>query len=93
MATEEQVRESLEPVLVPAVKRSVVGLNMVREIIISDGKVGITLASTGLIPGAQDWIKNKTREIVKKLPEVKEVTVNYSGVKAKELNKIDQISP
>jgi len=91
MATEEQVRESLEAVLVPAAKRSIVGLNMVREVNISDGKVGITLASTGLIPGAQDWIKNKTHEAIKKLPGVTEVTVNYSSVKAKELNKIDQI--
>jgi Mrp family chromosome partitioning ATPase len=92
MATEQQVIQSLEAVLVPAAKRSIVGLNMVREVTISDdGKVGIILASTGLIPGAQDWIKNKTHEAIKKLPEVKEVTVNYSGIKAKELNKIDQI--
>jgi len=91
MITEEEIKQSLEAVLVPAAKRSIVGLNMVREVTISDGKVGITLASTGLIPGAQDWIKNETQEAIKKLPEVKEVTVNYSGVKAKELNKIDQI--
>jgi len=91
MIAKEQIIQSLEAVLVPAAKRSIVGLNMVREVTISDGKVGITLASTGLIPGAQDWIKNKTQEAIKKLPEVKEVTVNYSGVKAKELNKIDQI--
>ena len=91
MITEDQIKQSLEAVLVPAARRSIVGLNMVREISISDGKVDITLASTGLIPGAQDWIKNKTREAIKKLPEVKEVTVNYSGIKAKELNKIDQI--
>lgn len=91
MITEEQIKQSLEAVLVPAAKRSIVGLNMVREVAISDGKVGITLASTGLIPGAQAWIKNKTQEAIKNLSEVKEVTVNYSGVKAKELNKIDQI--
>jgi Mrp family chromosome partitioning ATPase len=91
MIDKEQIQKSLEAVLVPGAKRSIVGLNMVREISISDGKVGITLASTGLIPGAQDWIKNKTQEAIKNLPEVKEVTVNYSGVKAKDLNKIDQI--
>jgi hydrogenase maturation protease len=91
MITEEQAKQSLEAVLVPAVKRSVIGLNMVREINISDGKVDINLASTGLIPGAQDWVRNKTQEAIKKLPEVKEVTVNYSGVKAKEMNKINQI--
>jgi hydrogenase maturation protease len=91
MITEEQIKQSLEAVLVPAAKRSVVGLNMVREVTISDGKVDITLASTGLIPGAQDWVKNKTQEAIEKLPEVKGVTVNYSDFKAKDLNKIDQI--
>lgn len=91
MINEEQIIQSLETVLVPAAKRSVVGLNMVRGINVSDGKVDITLASTGLIPGAQDWIKNKTHEAVINLPEVKEVTVNYTDVKAKDLNQIDRI--
>ena len=91
MPTKEQVIESLEAVLVPATKRSIVGLNLVRDITISDGKVNIALASTGLIPGAQDWIKNKTREAIEKLPEVKEVVVEYSDAKAKDLNKIDHI--
>jgi hydrogenase maturation protease len=91
MVTEEQVKESLETVLVPAAKRSIVGLNLVRGITISDGKVNIALASTGLIPGAQDWIKAKAKEAIEKLPEVREVTVEYSDAKAKELNKIDHI--
>jgi Mrp family chromosome partitioning ATPase len=88
---EEQIMQSLEAVLVPAAKRSIVGLNLVREVAISDRKVDITLASTGLIPGAQDWIKNKTREAIEELPEVSEVRVEYSDFKAKDLNKIDQI--
>ena len=91
MVTEEQIRESLEAVLVPAVKRSIVGLNLVREITISDRKVNVALASTGLIPGAQDWIKAKTEEAIGKLPEVSEVEVEYSDAKAKDLNKIDRI--
>src|SRR4030042_1928406 len=91
MPTKEEVTESLETVLVPATKRSIVGLNLVREITITDGKINVVLASTGLIPGAQDWIKNKTREAIEKLPEVKEVVVEYSDAKAKDLNKIDHI--
>lgn len=91
MIVQEQVIESLEAVLVPAAQRSIVGLNLVRVVTISDGKVNIVLASTGLIPGAQDWIKTKVREAVEKLPGVKEVAVEYIGVKAKDLNKIDHI--
>ena len=66
MITEEQVKQSLEAVPAPAAKRSIAGLNMVREINISDGKAGITLAATGLIPGAPDRVKNKTREVIEK---------------------------
>jgi hydrogenase maturation protease len=91
MTTKEQVIKSLQAVLVPAAKRSIVGLNLVREVAVSEDRVNITLASTGLIPGAQDWIKTKAREAVEKLPEVKEVAVEYNEVKAKELNQIDHI--
>jgi len=46
------------------------------------------MASTGLIPGAQDWIKAKAREAIEKLPEVKEVAVEYNEVKAKGMGRV-----
>ena len=63
--------------LVPAAKRSVAGLNLVRNITIADGKVSLTLASTGLIPGAQDWIKDKVIKAAGALSGVGEVEVTY----------------
>lgn len=91
MATEEQVRQTLATILVPAVKRSVVGMNLVSEVVTSDKTVSVTLASTGLVPGAQDWIKTKAMEAIEKLPEVNEVRIEYIDAKAKDLNKIDHI--
>jgi len=91
MVTEEQIKESLETVLVPAAKRSIIGMNLVREVTTSDKKVSVTLASTGLIPGAQDWIKTKAKEAIEKLPEVNEVKIEYIDAKARDLNKIDHI--
>ena len=91
MLTKEQIKESLEGVLVPAVKRSIVGLNMVREVAISDKRVRVTLASTGLIVGAQDWIKNKAKEAIETLPEVNEVEVIFTDAKPIELNKVEHI--
>ena len=91
MVNEEQIKETLEGVLVPAVKRSIVGLNMVREVAISDKKVKVTLASTGLIVGAQDWIKNKAKEAIETLPEVNEVEVIFTDAKPIELNKVEHI--
>ena len=91
MATEEQVRKSLGEVLVPGVMRSLEGLNLVREVTMSDQRVKITLASAALSGGAQDWIKTKTKEAVEKLPEVNEVEVEFTAVKPAELNKIGHI--
>jgi Mrp family chromosome partitioning ATPase len=91
MPTKEQVLESLETVLVPAVERSIVGMDLVREVTTSDKKVKVVLASTGLIPGAQKWIQTKTKEAVGKLPDINEVEVEYSEAKAKDLNEIAHI--
>jgi len=91
MPTQDQVMQSLEGLLVPAVKRSIVGLNMVREVTISDKRVKVTLASTGLIIGAQDWIKNKAKEAIEILPEVNEAEVVFAEAKPADLNKVEHI--
>jgi len=89
--TEEQIRESLDEVLVPGVMRSLEGLNLVREIAVSDQRVRITLALAALSSGAQDWIKTKTKEALEKLPGVNEVEVGFTEAKPAELNKIGHI--
>ncbi len=91
MATEGQIRESLNEVLVPGVMRSLEGLNLIREVTVSDQKVKIALASAALSSGAQDWIKTKAKAVVEKLPEVNEVEVEFSQAKPAELNKISHI--
>lgn len=91
MANDRQVRESLEAVLVPASKRSIVGMNLVREITTSNNTVSLTLASTGLAPAAQDWIKSKAKEVLQELPDVEAANIEYTDAKAKDLNRIDHI--
>jgi Mrp family chromosome partitioning ATPase len=91
MVNAEQIKERLEGVLVPAVKRSVVGLNLVRDVAISDRKVRVTLASTALTTGAQDWIKNRVVKVTGTLPEVGEVEVAFIEAKPAELNDVESI--
>jgi ATP-binding protein involved in chromosome partitioning len=91
MATEEQVRQSLEQVLVPGVGRSIESLNLISELSLSDRKVSISLASAALSENAQEWIKAKAKEVVEKLPEVNEVAVEFSEAKPSELNQISHI--
>ena len=88
MVTEQQIRESLEKVLVPGVKRSIAGLNLVREVTVSDQGIKITLASAALSENIQDLIKAKSKEALEKLPDVNEVTVEFIEAKPAELNKI-----
>jgi len=91
MATEEQVTESLDKVLVPGLMRSLVALNLVRQIAISDQEVNITLASTTLGTEAQDWVRTMAKAVVEKLPEVNKVEVEFIETKPVELNQIKHI--
>jgi len=91
MISEEKVRESLEEVLVPTVKRNIVEMNLLREIATSDKHVNVTLASTGLAADAQNWIRTKAKEVIEKLTEVDNVTIEYADARAKDLNEIGHI--
>ena len=91
MTTEEQIKESLEDVLVPGAMRSLVKLNLVRNIAVSDGMANITLASTALSPESQDGLKAKVRDIAEGLPEIKKATIDFVEAMPKELNEVKHI--
>ena len=91
MVTDEQVRESLNQVLVPGIRRSIGDLNLVREVKISDQTIKITLASTAMSTGVQDWVKTRAEKVLKALPGVSGVEVDFTKVSPKELNKINHI--
>ena len=91
MPTAEQIREKLEEVLVPGVMRSLVKLNLVRQITTDEGGTGISLASTALNEETQGWLKEKVSKVIKTMPGVKEVTVDFATAKAEERNQIDNV--
>ena len=91
VTTEEQLRERLYGVLVPGAMRSLVKLNLVKNIAFSDGKVDISLASAALNLASQEWIKTKVRDVARSLAEVKKVKIEFVEANPKELNKIKSI--
>ncbi len=91
MSIEEQVEEALEHVLVPGVRRSLLQMNMVREIKIEDNKVNISLSSTAISAQSQDWLKTKVNETIKDIPEINEVNLNFIESKVSEVNQIKNI--
>jgi len=91
MVTEEQVRESLQGILVPGVKRSLTDMNLVRDIALDEGKVGVTLASSALNEGAQDWLRSKVKDAVGGLNGGTTTEVTFIDVKATEVNEIGSV--
>jgi len=91
MATEEQIKESLDGVLVPGVMRSLDNMNLIRNIGITDGKVDISLAAAALTLETQDWLKQKIMETAGKADGVSEVGVSFTDEKPKDLNEIKNV--
>ena len=64
MLTEAQVREQLNDILVPGIKRGLGALNMVREVSVSGNEVRVSLAETALAASVQQWLKDKVTRVV-----------------------------
>lgn len=91
MVTDEQIRESLDGVLVPGPMRSLAKMNLIRELTVSDQKVKVSLASTALGPGISEWIKDKVDEVIRELPGVKEVETDFVEAKPPEVNEVQHV--
>jgi hydrogenase maturation protease len=91
MPTQEQVMESLDTILVLGVMRSLVKMNLVRQVRIADHKVDVTLASAALAPPAQEWLKDKIKDVTGKIKGVEEINVSFVDGKPKDLNQISHI--
>ncbi len=91
MPTQEQVKDALRYLLVPGVMRSIIALNLLKEVEIIDGKVGLTLFSAGLGEGTQEWLKVNAQEALEQLTEVTKVSTEFVESTPKEFNKIDSV--
>jgi hydrogenase maturation protease len=91
MPTQEQVKTALDKVLVPGIKRSLVQMNLIKDVTVNDGKVDITLANAALMKETQEWLKTKVNQVILDLDGVKEVRLNFVDAKPKELNRITNV--
>jgi len=91
MEIEERILRSLDGVVVPGVGRGIGAMGLVRGVELEGGRAKVLLASTGLIPGARNWIADRVREALEPLEGVDGVEVEYRAFKAKELNRVGRI--
>jgi Mrp family chromosome partitioning ATPase len=88
---EAQAREALNKVPVPGVTRSLVQMNLVRNIEIEDNKAKVTLGLTAIPSQYHSWLKDKAADAVRELPGVTEAAIDLVEVKPKELNQIERM--
>jgi Mrp family chromosome partitioning ATPase len=95
MITEEQVRQALEKVMHPGLKRNLVELGMVRDVEVQDSQVKFTLALPNLASSLKDQIVAEARAAVLSLDGVKGVEVELTEMSAEEKKRIlpDQDEP
>ena len=84
MVSKEQVFEALSKVDDPELHRSLTDLKMVREIMITDGKVDVTIALTLPNCPLKDQIEADVKMAILELKEVGEVAVHLTSMTADE---------
>ncbi|MDH4269659.1 MAG: Mrp/NBP35 family ATP-binding protein [Dehalococcoidia bacterium] len=88
---EAKLQNALDKVFVPGIMRSLVQMNLVRSAEIREGKARVTLASTAVPTEYHNLLKDQAATAVSNLSGVKEVAVDLTEVKPKELNHIAKI--
>jgi ATP-binding protein involved in chromosome partitioning len=88
MATEEQVYQALQGVEDPELKRGLVELGMVRDVVVSDGTVRVSLALTTLACPLADRILADVKHAISVLDGVEQVEVELREMSAEEKAKL-----
>lgn len=91
MQQEEAVKEALNEVLIPGIGRSLTGLNMIREVKVNNDRLKVTLTSTGLNTDAQEYVRDKASSVLKELPGITGIAIEFEEVKPLDLNRIDHV--
>ncbi len=88
---QEQIIESLDKIMVPGVVRSLVKMNLVKEVNITDHKVDISISSAALSPEIQEFIKGKITNEIGKNIENRELNLVFIDETPKDINNVGNI--
>jgi hydrogenase maturation protease len=91
MPTQKEILENLDTIEIPGVKRSLVKMNLIRDVSISDGKVDMQLSSTSQAPEYQEELKDKINEVIGTLIGITAVNVSFVDSKPKDLNEVGHV--
>ncbi|MFQ5925304.1 MAG: Mrp/NBP35 family ATP-binding protein [Dehalococcoidia bacterium] len=86
-----QVEEALEDVILPEPRRSLLQLNMVRDIEVAGDGVKVILALTALSDSAKELIQESVRAAIGRIPGVGQVTIDLVEPPSQELNEFEHV--
>ncbi len=86
-----QVEEALKDVILPEPRRSLLELNMVRNIEVAGDRVKVLLALTPLSDPAKGLIQESVRAAIERIPGVGEVTIDLVDLPSQELNEFEHV--
>lgn len=75
----ESVIEKLRTVLDPELKRDLVSLNMIKDVIVKDGNVSLSVVLTTPACPLKNQIQNDARNAIAKLEGVKDIKINMAS--------------
>jgi ATP-binding protein involved in chromosome partitioning len=82
MATEQQVVDALRGIRDPESQKDIVALGLVRDVVIADGAVTLTLAFSGQAAATKATVHSMATRLVGQLPGVTRVQVKMGGAGA-----------
>ncbi len=91
MPTQENLTEILDTVMVPGVMRSLVKMNLIKDIRIDNHKVDVDIAAAALSSESKQLITDQAGTGLKKLEDVTEVNINFTESTVKEVNQVKKI--
>jgi len=91
MPTQEEILGTLDNIIVPGSTRSLVGMNLVRDVGIVDGKLDIAIASAALMGETQESLTDSIKEATGGITGVSEVDISFVDIQAKDLNDVGSI--
>ncbi len=91
MATREQIEEILEQVMVPVVIRSVMDMNLIRNVEIKDTNVKVSLSNAALADDIREQLRNEIQDKLKSLDDVDMVGVDFEECRPLDTNKVGKV--
>jgi Mrp family chromosome partitioning ATPase len=91
MTTKDEVMAGLNTVPVPGILRSLVEMNLVRDVSVNDHKVDIRLAASAIDTDTQEWLKTQIEKLAGTLDGVDSINISYEAISPKEVNNISHV--